>query len=92
MRICRELAAKINDELGEFSGFDTRADAGEPGMIYVALRGAKKEVEEGEKFADEIAAIIEDDLADRGDELPFAISVGAGNKDLLLQIEIRQSG
>lgn len=87
--ICEGLARRINDEFPTFQGFDTRADAGEPGLVYVALRGAKHDTEVGEAFADRVADLVEVALDAEEDRLRFAVSIGAGMRDLLLQIEVR---
>lgn len=90
-QLCDGLAARINDELPTFGGFDVRADAGEPGLVYVALRGAKREVEAGEKLARRLETLVEEVLDETEDEFGFALSIGAGMRDLLLQIEVRRS-
>lgn len=82
--LCRAVADRIGDEIEQFEGFDVRADAGEPGMIYVALRDAKDRRDVGERFAEQVASVVEEETGE------FALSVGAGDSDLLLQIEIRQ--
>ena len=91
-QFCDELASSINESLPTFEGHDLRADAGESGMIYVALRGAKKKTDLGESLAERIAAIADDAIAAEDHPIDFAISMGRGNKDLLLQIECRVVG
>lgn len=86
--VSEQIAGKINSEFSEFEGFDVRADAGSLGAVYVALRQAQTEYETGERFADEVAPILERELEGTG--LDFAVSMGAGDEDMLLQIEIRQ--
>ncbi len=88
--IAETIARRVNDELSPFEGFDLRADAGEPGMVYVALRGAKKEAEVGERLATKLAALVADVL-EKSDEkgLDFALAMGRGNKDLLLRVEVQ---
>lgn len=83
------LAKAIGDRWPQFGGVDLRADAGEPGMIYVALRGARRQPELGEKLAEKIENLAAE-LSERGEAaIAVAISLGRGNKDLLLQIECR---
>lgn len=89
-QVCEGLARRINDGCPTFEGFDVRADAGEPGLVYVALRRAKRQSEVGEIFADRVAELVEDALDEEDDEFGFAISIGAGMRDLLLQIEVRE--
>ena len=83
------LAKAINDEISTFKGHKLRADAGEPGMIYVALRGAKKETALGQSLADKVGQIADRLIADEDQPIDCAISMGRGNRDLLLQIECR---
>jgi hypothetical protein len=89
--LCQKLASRIETEWPIVDGHTLRADAGDAGMIYVALRGAKGDLEAGDKLSGELESLLSDALDEEpGDrELDFAISVGSGNKDLLLQIELR---
>lgn len=82
-----EVAKAIGEAFSEFQGVKVRADAGEEGRIYVALRGAKKEKGLGEKFAEALGVMLEKELKDSG--LQFGIALGRGDRDLLLQIELR---
>jgi len=86
--LCEEIAARINDEVPTFGGYDVRADAGSLGAIYIALREAQHELETGEQLADRVAPILDDELENR--DLDYAISLGAGDEDLLLQVEVRK--
>ena len=88
--LCRSLAARIGDEFPQFEGYDLRADAGSAGTVYVALREAKHDTAAGERLADELTEHIEDELA--GDDLDFALGLGAGDDDLLLRIELHRPG
>lgn len=88
-QIGRRIADRIGAELDEFGGHAVRADAGKPGMIYVALRGAKGDVELGGQFAERVGELVDELLEDR--QAAFAVSMGAGDDDLLLQIEVRPS-
>lgn len=85
-----DIAERLGAKYASFSGYDVRADAGDAGMIYVALRGAKRDRDAGEAFADQVGALVERTLDEAADSIDFAVSLGAGNKDLLLQIELRQ--
>ncbi len=85
------IAENIGEKHPTFEGFDVRADAGEPGMVYVALRQAKREVRAGERFAGKLESLVKSEIDDASSELGFAISLGQGNQDLLLQIELRES-
>jgi hypothetical protein len=87
--LCKELASRIQAERPMFEDHEVRADAGDAGMIYVALRGAKRELDAGEQLSDELASLIEGELDAEPKDIDFAISVGSGNKDLLFQIELR---
>ena len=82
-----EVAAAIGESFPDFQGVKVRADAGEEGRIYVALRGAKKEKGLGESFAEALGVMLEEEL--EGSGLQFGIAMGRGDRDLLLQIELR---
>lgn len=86
-QLCEGIASTINDEIPEYEGYDVRADAGSLGAIYVALREARQEIAVGEDLADRVAPILEREL--EGRELDFSVSLGTGDQDLLLQIEVR---
>lgn len=88
---CARLADRINEEVDAFQGRDLRADAGETGMVYIALRNAKGRDDLGEGLADRIAGIVEDELDALDEPIGFAISLGRGNRDLLLQVECRRT-
>lgn len=85
--LCEDIAREINDEFQEFEGYEVRADAGSLGVIYVAIREAKHEIALGEKLADRLAPILEQQL--EGRDLDFGVSLGTGDEDLLLQVQIR---
>ena len=87
--LCEKLTDRIRSQWPTYDGHTVRADAGDAGMIYVALRGAKREREAAEQLGGEIESLLAHELADEPEELDFAISVGSTNKDLLLQIELR---
>lgn len=82
-RVAGAIAAKYK----EFKGFRLRADAGEPGMIYVALREAKKSPAVGEELSAALDALVEGEL--EGEAVDFALSMSFGSRDLVLQIELR---
>jgi hypothetical protein len=88
-QLCQKLAGRIGSEWPTFQDHALRADAGDAGMIYVALRGAKRDVEAGEELSSELASLLEDELDEEPKNIDFAISIGSGNNDLLLQIELR---
>ena len=83
-----EIAGRINAEVSTFEGFEVRADAGEAGMVYVALRGAKRELEAGERLAKRLSDLVEG-VIEKDEALDFGLGMGRGNKDLLLRIELR---
>ncbi|MFU8804180.1 MAG: hypothetical protein ACNA8W_10255 [Bradymonadaceae bacterium] len=89
--IAEELASSIADEFPTFEDYKVRVDAGEAGMIYVALREAKAKLDLGEELSTALEAHLDRELGDRARDIQFAISLGSGNRDLLLQIELRQS-
>lgn len=89
--LCQKITTQIAEDHPIFKGFDVRADAGEPGMIYVALRGAKREIAAGEELAKALESLLEPMIDMAKLNVDFAISLGRGNRDLLLQIELRQS-
>lgn len=78
------LAAAISEQISEFQGVRVRADAGEEGRVYVALRGAKKNREIAALFAAKLEALVESTLMETG----YRLSQGRGDKDLLFLIEI----
>lgn len=84
------LASRLQDDFPRYEGEDVRVDAGDPGMIYVAIRGARRQPELGHSLAEEISGVTEDVLAKTPMDVDFAVSLGAGNDDLLLQIELRE--
>ncbi|MFP4601276.1 MAG: hypothetical protein ACLFVJ_23715 [Persicimonas sp.] len=88
--LCERLAARIRAEFVTFEGHTVRVDAGDAGMIYVAIRDAKREVELGEELSSQLESLLERELDDEPEQLDFAISLGSTNKDLLLQIEVRE--
>lgn len=91
-QISEKIAGEIQSGFVAFEGYDVRADAGESGMIYVALRGAKKETDLGERFADGVGRLVEGRLEEMNVEVDFAVSMGRGMRDLLLQVELRPKG
>ncbi|TXD44752.1 hypothetical protein FRC96_00055 [Lujinxingia vulgaris] len=92
-RIGQQVAAAISQNGSEFEGFMLRCDPGEPGMIYVALRGAKRETAVGERLAEKLDALVGAELAKEQDlSLTHTILMGRGDKDLLLRVEISRSG
>ena len=78
------LAAKIGAAFSQFEGLAVRADAGEEGRIFVALRKAKKEREKAERFAKVLHELVEQESG----PLDFRLSQGAGDKDLLFLVEL----
>jgi hypothetical protein len=88
--LSQQIADAIGREFSNFDGNDVRADAGDPGMIYVAIRGARRESDLGRALANEMSSTIEQQLAESPRDVEFAISLGAGNDDLLLRIELRE--
>ena len=88
--LCEEIARRINDEIDAFGGYELRADAGSIGTVYVALREAKHDTDTGEQLADRLTPIARAVLRDSN--LDFAISLGAGDDDLLLQLKVRKPG
>ena len=88
-RLADELAARIQQELPTFEGRDLRADAGEGGIIYIALRRAKKAPEAGERLAARLEHLL--DAALEGTPAAYAISLGRGDRDLLFHIELRRT-
>lgn len=92
-RIGPSVAGAISETYKEFEGFKLRCDPGEPGMIYVALRGAKREAAAGERLAEKLDALVRAELAkEQGASFEHTISMGRGDKDLLLRIELSKSG
>ncbi|QDG50339.1 hypothetical protein FIV42_06210 [Persicimonas caeni] len=87
--LSEKLAERIRSEWPTYGGHDVRADAGDPGMIYVALRGAKRDFDAGEAFSGELESLLDGELDGEPEAIDFAISLGSTNKDLLLQIELR---
>lgn len=85
--LCESIATQINEQIPQFDGHQVRADAGSSGAIYVALRGARSDISAGERLADRLAPLIEGQI--EGRNLDFAVSLGSGDEDLLLQIEVR---
>ena len=88
--LSEQVADRLRADFPEYDGRDVRVDAGDPGMVYVAIREAKRQPELGRSLADEMSTAIEDALSDSPIAVEFAISLGAGNEDLLLQIELRE--
>jgi hypothetical protein len=86
-RLGDQVAGAISQQYPEFKGFRLRADAGEPGMIYGALREAKRSPGVGEELSAALDALIEQEL--KGEAVDFALSMGFGSRDLVLQIELR---
>lgn len=84
-----KLTERIRSEWPTFEGHDVRADAGDPGMIYVALRGAKRDLDAGEQLSAKLESLLGRELDEEPEDVDFAISLGSTNKDLLLQIELR---
>ncbi len=87
--LAQAIVARMRGDVASFQGHAVRADAGEAGMIYVALRGAKRDRDAGEALAARISGLVEAALADEAQAVDFAVSLGQGDKDLLLQIELR---
>lgn len=87
--LCERLAEGIEERWAEFEGHAVRADAGEAGMIYVALRGAKGELQVGEALAEKLDPWLEERLDAHSDSLGFAVSIGRSDRDLLLQVDVR---
>lgn len=88
--LCERLANQIHAEIPHQGDYAVRADAGDPGLIYVALRGAKRDRDAGEQLADRVSSLLDRELAEEPRELEYALSMGAGNKDLLLQVDVRE--
>ncbi|MGM0556389.1 MAG: hypothetical protein ACQEVA_08440 [Myxococcota bacterium] len=88
--LSERIATEFRAEYPRYEGEDVRVDAGDPGMIYVALRGARRQPELGRALADEVAGLVEGLLAESPLDVDFAVSLGAGDEDLLLQIELRE--
>lgn len=87
--LCEKLTERIRSRWPTFEGHDVRADAGDPGMIYVALRGAKRDPDAGEALSSKLESLLGRELDEKPDAVDFAISLGSTNEDLLLQIELR---
>lgn len=87
--LCERLAKELREEWPEFEGHSVRADAGDAGKIYVALREARHEREVGEEFAEKLEPWLVDRLAERAGAYDFAVSVGRSDRDLLLQVDVR---
>lgn len=85
------VANRIRRQFSHFRDYAVRADAGGDGMVYVALRQARRDVAAGERLADQLTPVISETLDAEPDRLDFAISLGSGDEDLLLLVEIRAS-
>ena len=83
------LAVRIRAALPEFRGFPVRVDAGEEDLVFVALRGAKREEKAGEALAEAVDKIVGAYLKEVAPQGDFGIIMGRGNRDLLLRVEIR---
>jgi hypothetical protein len=84
------VAEQLRVEYSRYEEHDVRVDSGDPGMVYVAIRRARRQPELGRALADEVGAEIERVLSASPIDVDFAISMGTGNEDLLLQIELRE--
>lgn len=92
-RVGQLVAAAISQSYAEFEGFKLRCDPGEPGMIYVALRGAKREAAAGERLAEKLDRLVGEALAkEQVADLAHIILMGRGDKDLLLRVQISEAG
>ncbi|TXD33886.1 hypothetical protein FRC98_19990 [Lujinxingia vulgaris] len=92
-RVGQSVAGVISEKYKEFEGFKLRCDPGEPGMIYVALRGAKREAAAGERLAEKLDALVGAELAkEQGASFEHTILMGRGDKDLLLRVAISEAG
>lgn len=92
-RVGHQVADAISQSYAEFEGFKLRCDPGEPGMVYVALRGAKREAAAGERLAEKLDRLVEAELAkEQGGPLTHTILMGRGDKDLLLRVQISEAG
>jgi hypothetical protein len=86
---CDEIAERIQQAYASYEGHAVRVDSGDAGMIYVALRDARRQPELGERLGAKLEALLEEEIDGESEELDFAISLGSGNRDLLLQVEVR---
>ncbi|RAL20016.1 hypothetical protein DL240_19105 [Lujinxingia litoralis] len=91
--LSQQVAEAIARQFTEFEGHALRCDAGEPGMIYVALRGAKRDAQAGERLAGELDRLVRAELARAGaTACAPTIMMGRGDKDLLLRVMISAAG
>jgi hypothetical protein len=87
--LSHRLAECIMDAYPEFDGYRVRADAGEPGSIYVALREAREQAATAERLTTALGPLLEQQLLGEARQVAFAISAGSGERDLLLLVELR---
>ncbi|MFW5968694.1 MAG: hypothetical protein ACOCV2_14310 [Persicimonas sp.] len=87
--LCERLVEELREQWPKYEGHRVRADAGDPGKIYVALREARGEQAVGEAFAEQLDPWLLERLDEQPGAYAFAVSIGRSDRDLLLQVDVR---
>lgn len=86
-----ELVEVMAPDFGRHEGHDVRMDAGEEGAIFVALRGARRELDVAEGLAERLARRLSKELGDE-EGLDFSVALGTGINDAVIRVQLERRG
>lgn len=81
------IAAHLDGAIESIEGYDVRADAGEDGSVWLALRGGIERRELAEDVIDAIEAALREGVPEMAGAFEFKISMGISGNDLAFKCE-----
>jgi hypothetical protein len=86
------IAAHLDDHIEEVGGLRVRADAGEDGSVWLALRGGLDDQSLASDVLEAIEEALEDDVPGLDGAFSFKISMGVSGNDLAFKCEFFRPG
>lgn len=86
------IAQHLDDYIEEVGGLRVRADAGEEGTVWLALRGGIDDQSLASDMLEAIEEALEDDVPGLDGAFTFKISMGVAGNDLAFKCEFFRPG